>query len=139
MAEFKSAAKKENLERMIDFILSCSERVGFSKKERNEIHLASEEILMNIISYAYPEESVQGEVLIRCTCLPGKSGIRVEFIDSGVPFNPLHSPEPDITLPMEKRQIGGLGLFLVENVMDSIEYKRTSKNNHLIIEKRARG
>ncbi len=124
---------------MIDFILSGSEGVGFSNKERNEIHLASEEVLVNIISYAYPEGSAGGDVLIRCTHLPRKSGIRVEFIDSGIPFNPLLTPAPDITLPMEKRQIGGLGLFLVENVMDSIEYKRTSKNNHLIIEKKAKG
>jgi serine/threonine-protein kinase RsbW len=139
MAQLKTVATMENLERMIDFVLSGSKGVGFSKKEENEIHVASEEILVNIINHAYPELSEPKEVLIRCTHLRRKPGIRIEFIDSGVPFDPLKNPDPDTALPIEERPIGGLGLFIVRNVMSSVQYRRTGNQNRLTVEKIAGG
>jgi anti-sigma regulatory factor (Ser/Thr protein kinase) len=139
MARLETIATMDNLEKMIDFVISGSKDVGFSKKEENEIHLASEEILVNIINHAYPKLSEPGEVLIRCTRLARKPGIRIEFIDSGVPFNPLNNPDPDTALPVEERPIGGLGLFIVRNVMSSVEYRRTGNQNRLAIEKIAQG
>jgi serine/threonine-protein kinase RsbW len=135
MAELSAPAQMGNLDRLIDFIISGSKAIGFSDKQLEEIHLASEEILVNIISYAYADKSEPGNVKIRYTHLHDDPGIRIEFLDSGVPYDPLGRPDPDISLPLEERQTGGLGLFLVKSVMSSVTYKRIGECNCLTIEK----
>ena len=59
----------------------------------------------------------------------------LSFIDEGVPFNPLESDEPDVSLSAEERAIGGLGIFLVKKTMDSIKYRYENGQNILTIEK----
>ena len=59
----------------------------------------------------------------------------VEFIDSGIAFNPLERSEPDLTLSADEREIGGLGIFLTKKFMDSVEYNYTNGQNHLIMTK----
>ena len=139
MAELSVPARTGNLDRLIDFIVSGSKAVGFSNKQLKEIHLASEEILVNIISYAYADRSEPGDVKVRYTRLHDDPGIRVEFLDSGVPYDPLGRPDPDVSLPLEERQTGGLGLFLVKSVMSSVTYKRIGETNCLTIEKLKQG
>jgi serine/threonine-protein kinase RsbW len=139
MAELSAPAQMGNLDRLIDFVMSGSKAIGFSDKELKEIHLASEEILVNIISYAYADKSEPGDVKIRCTDLHEDPGIRIEFVDSGVPYDPLGRPDPDIDLPLEKRQTGGLGLFLVKRVMSSVSYERVGEHNCLTVEKLKQG
>ena len=55
--------------------------------------------------------------------------------DDGLPFNPLEAPEPDLDSPIETRQIGGLGIHLVRNVTDGLEYRRNEGRNRLVIRK----
>lgn len=74
--------------------------------------VAAEEVLTNIAHYAYAPE--QGTVkLLRCRVRPMPFQVVLQFQDSGRPFNPLHKPGPDITLPAEKRDEGGLGIAMV--------------------------
>ena len=74
------------------------------------IRLVSEEIIVNILNYAYPQQA-EGYLTL---CLWDEDGeITLEFIDGGIPFNPLDKADPDISLPLEQREIGGLGIFLV--------------------------
>ena len=81
------------------------------------IRLVSEEIIVNILNYAYPQQA-EGYLTL---CLWDEDGeITLEFIDGGIPFNPLDKADPDISLPLEQREIGGLGIFLVREMMDDV-------------------
>lgn len=106
-------------------LLSCSEEVFFA------IRLACEEVVVNIASYAYPDDA-EGfiDIDIRKT-----DRIILRFEDGGVPFNPLNYEEPDITLPWEERCIGGLGIYLVMKKMDAVRYEYANNRNILTIEK----
>lgn len=97
------------------------------------IRLVCEEIIVNIIHYAYTTET--DAYLILCVC--DENGIlSIEFRDGGKPFNPLEKEQPDVTLPPEERDIGGLGIFLVCEMMDEVEYTHTGKENRLVIKKK---
>ena len=97
------------------------------------IRLVSEEIIVNILNYAYPQQA-EGYLTL---CLWDEDGeITLEFIDGGIPFNPLDKADPDISLPLEQREIGGLGIFLVREMMDDVAYTYVNKENRLTIKKK---
>lgn len=126
-------AKLDNLESMLQFIRNGAEQQGFSKKDINRIQVAAEEALVNVISYAYPDDG--GDVEIRCNA-KGAEGLVIEIIDWGIPFDPLSLPEPDIEAPPEERELGGLGIHIMRNIMDEVSYKREGDRNILTLLKR---
>ena len=99
------------------------------------MRLASEEALVNVINYAY--SGGQGNVLVSCG-EAGAGGIKIELSDAGVPFDPLSRPEPDTTLPMEQRKIGGLGILMIRKSMDEVAYRRENGRNILTMVKFAK-
>jgi serine/threonine-protein kinase RsbW len=130
MAKILLSAKLENLESMIEFIRDGAEKYGFDNKKIDQIHLASEEALVNIINYAYPDKN--GSIEITYDIKEGK-GLVIEIIDWGIPFDPLSIPEPDIDAPIEDRTIGGLGIFFIKKVVDEVRYRRDGQSNILTI------
>ena len=88
--------------------------------------------IMNVTSYAYPEDS-EGflDVDIQKT-----DRMTIRFEDGGVPFNPLEQEKPDTGLSWDKRRIGGLGIFLFRRKMDDVRYAYVDNKNVLTIEKK---
>ena len=132
MAKIILPAELENLELMIRFIKNSAEKRGFSSKEMNRIQLAVEEVLVNIISHAYPDDS--GDIEITYYIREDK-GLVVEVVDWGIPFDPLSVPEPDIEASLEDREIGGLGIHIMRNIMDEVYYERAEHRNILTLVK----
>lgn len=97
------------------------------------LNLAVEEIVVNIVSYAYPE-GTDGELDIEVHA--DEEAMTLTFADKGIPFNPLAKEDPDTTLGIEERPIGGLGIFLVKQMMDSVSYRYEEGRNVLIIKKK---
>ncbi|MFA5099258.1 MAG: SpoIIE family protein phosphatase [Candidatus Omnitrophota bacterium] len=124
-------AKIENLEKMFAFIREGAGRQGFIQEHIDKIQLACEEALVNVISYAYPGKS--GDVEI--TYLNNASFLEISIIDSGIPFDPLSLPDPDIRASMGDRKIGGLGIFMMKKIMDEVRYKRDGERNILTLVK----
>jgi anti-sigma regulatory factor (Ser/Thr protein kinase) len=133
MNELILEARMENMEAVQDFV---SARIADCPlKVQNQIGIAVDEIFSNIARYAY--RPGVGGATVRIAV---EDTITIEFEDSGEAFDPLSLADPDITLSAEERKIGGLGLFLVKNLMDSIAYRRVGKKNILTLQKRlARG
>ena len=90
-----------------------------------KIRLCIEEVVENIVSYAYSHDN--GWIVAK-TERDGDSVV-ISLRDAGIPFDPLAKPDPDITLPAEARQIGGLGIFLCKQMMDSVRYEYTDGCN----------
>ena len=124
-------AKDENLDPVITFIHSvlppeCKAEI------LNKIDLAVEEIFINIAHYAYDGKEGNAEI----SCSFENNNLCVEFADTGVQCNPLQKEDPDITKPLEERDIGGLGIFLTKQFMDTVDYKYENNKNILTIQKR---
>ena len=84
-----------------------------------QITMAVEEIFVNVASYAYAPGT--GMVTVRVEV--GGDEAAITFIDSGMQYNPLAKADPDVTVPVEERSIGGLGIFLTKKVMDDLSYE----------------
>ncbi|MCI6721060.1 ATP-binding protein [Treponema porcinum] len=129
-------AADENLEAVNDFIHEQIKPFSCHSQTLFQIDLAVEEIFVNISHYAYSPD--KGTVQIDCSVektadAPAK--LTVSFTDKGKAFNPLAKPDPDITLSVEEREIGGLGIFLTKKYMDSVLYERKDNQNILTFTK----
>lgn len=109
-------------------------RASLPAAVRHAFDLALEEWLSNIIKYAHANP--EGEHWIDLRFLAGAGCARVEVEDSGREFNPIQAPLVDTTEPLETRGIGGLGLHMIRQSMDSVEYRREGGRNILTLDKR---
>jgi anti-sigma regulatory factor (Ser/Thr protein kinase) len=100
------------------------------------LNLALDEVVTNIISYAYDDQA-EHQVGIR-VALDGDDVV-VHVEDDGGAFNPLDAPKPDLGLGLDERPIGGLGVHIVRSVMDTVEYRREGDRNIFIMRKRTAG
>jgi len=132
MPEIKVPADVERIVDVLQFINETMCEAGAEGKQSNNINIAVEEVFVNIANYAYL--SGDGYVIISVDITADI--ITIEFIDSGKPYNPLLKDDPDITLSAEEREIGGLGVFLVKNIMDNVSYRYEGGRNILTISKK---
>jgi serine/threonine-protein kinase RsbW len=98
-----------------------------------EVNVSLEELLTNVISYAY-EDNQEHEITLRLSFADGEMAAELE--DDGLPFNPLERAEPDLSIPLEERQIGGLGIFLARKFMTDLTYQRRDGKNLLRLKKK---
>ena len=98
--------------------------------------LALDEILTNIISYAY-DDAREHIIVVRLSLDQEKWTVEVE--DDGRPFNPLNAPEPDTKQLLGERPIGGLGIHLVRKLIDELEYRRQKDKNILFMKLKVKG
>ena len=131
MVALNIKANADNTGKVIDFVAAELKLHDFTAAMRAEILIAVEEVFVNIASYAY-EPAEDGDVSLSVT-VNGKAVIRFE--DSGLPFNPLKNDSPDLNAPIMERDIGGLGIHFVKNMMDKVEYVYADGKNILTISK----
>ena len=127
-------ARIDQLDKVLAFVDGILESLDCPMKTQMQIDVAVEELYVNIASYAYAPAA--GPVTIRVDVAPDRHTVEITFIDSGVPYDPLQKPDPDVTLPSEERQIGGLGIFMVKKSMDDMRYSYVDGQNRLTISKR---
>ncbi len=121
----------DNFEKFMDFIETNLTSEGVANNKITEILTASEEIIINVINYAYPDKKGPLEITIE-----NKTNCNsITFTDHGNKFNPLEKPDPDITLSLDEREIGGLGILMVKKLMDEVYYEFINNKNQLIIKK----
>lgn len=118
----------QQIPQLADFVGTIAHDMKLSQSLAMGLNLALEEAVTNVILYAYPKGSdglVDIEAILRQNSL--------EFIisDSGIPFDPTAAPEADVTLSAEERPIGGLGIFLVRQIMDEVHYEHKDNKNFL--------
>jgi len=123
-------AEMDSLMQSLDFVRSFTAENGFDKGRTGEIELCLEEILVNISSYAYPAGG--GDIGLSCR-LKSDGTLIVEVTDQGVPFDPLSVPDPDTSADVDNRNIGGLGIYFVKQLMDDVQYRREHERNILTL------
>lgn len=121
-------AHTDSIARCAEFVVACATAAQFPPARVREMELVVEEVLVNICRHAYRD--APGEVEIRCVRADSEH-LFVEFIDRGKPFNILASPIPDLTVDVNERQVGGLGIPLIRAMMDKVSYWREGDRNIL--------
>ena len=125
--------KVSEISKLNAFVKSATTAIHMENDMANKTRLAVEEAVTNCIEYAYPA-GVIGDVTVVIEADDSK--IRFIITDSGVDFDPTKVSKADTTLSVDERPIGGLGVFLVRGLMDSINYERSDGKNILRLEKR---
>lgn len=125
--ELQMEARRDRLDGLLDVLRLDAEQQGCPTEKIVSLEICAEEIFVNIASYAYGNKT--GEVLI--TEEVTEHGISLCFQDCGIPYNPLEKADPDTTLPLEERQVGGLGIYMVKSMMDSLCYEYVDGYNCL--------
>ena len=132
---FKQEAKIENYKELYSWIHKVCEEWNVNPELTNKLDMCGEEIFANIAFYAYPDgiDSNGAKGLVEAQLQLIDDVIIFEFKDSGIEYNPLEKPDPDINLPPEERPLGGLGIFMTKEMADDISYKRTHDKNILTL------
>lgn len=97
------------------------------------VTLSLEEAVANVMKYAY-EAGTEGKIRVVATI--GASAITFTVRDSGVAFDPTAAADPDVSLPADEREVGGLGIYLIKHYMDEVRYERIGHENILTLTKK---
>ena len=127
-------AEIEHQDEVMSFVNDLLEKASASPEIIAKTNIVLDEVFTNICNYAYT--SAEGTVTIRCTIGGSPVFMSLVFSDTGKPFNPLNKTDPDITASIEDREIGNLGIFMVKQIMDSVEYEYKNGENVLAMTKR---
>lgn len=126
-------AKIENLPSVTEFVTQALENKNCPMKIIMQMELVIEELFVNISNYAYFPEV--GPAIVCRDFEENPKALKLIFTDYGKPYNPLKHEDPDTTLEVDEREIGGLGIFLVKKNVDEISYKYENGKNILTIKK----
>jgi serine/threonine-protein kinase RsbW len=121
------------LERMSEAVSAWCRGNAISATAEYQVNLALDEIVSNVIRHGWKDDG-EHQLHVRISRLEDE--LRVEVEDDATPFNPLEAPAPDVNLPLEERPVGGLGIHLVRQFMDGLEYRRQGARNCLVMKKK---
>jgi serine/threonine-protein kinase RsbW len=121
-------ADMAELERLNDTIDSFGETNHWSPKSLFQIKLTLEELVTNTLSYGFNGQHGQ-RILLKL--VQEDHHVSIEVSDNGIAFDPLQKPPPDLGASLEDREVGGLGVYLVRQMMDSVTYRRIGEWNQL--------
>lgn len=124
------------LDRLHQVLWQFGKEQELPKNVINAMNLALEEIVTNVIEHGY-DDNGEHAIIIRCSVKDGQ--IMSEVEDDGKPFNLIDCPDPDISQSLEDRPLGGLGIYLVRNVMDGLDYTYQGGKNRIKVTKRIDG
>jgi anti-sigma regulatory factor (Ser/Thr protein kinase) len=122
--------RPEDLSRVTEEAVRFIEEHGIGGKAVYLANLAIEEMGTNILKYGYDDTAVH-EIRLRLELLPGS--LRLALEDDGHEFNPLNAPASEIHLPVEERAIGGLGIHMVREMAESLDYERCGGRNRVTV------
>lgn len=121
MWEITVEATIDKLYAVTEFVETHLAALNCPRKVILQVDIAIDELFTNIVQYAYG--SKPGPVTVRVEFEDTPPTVAITFMDSGIPYDPLQRADPDITLPVEERDAGGLGIFLVKKSMDNVDRK----------------
>ena len=109
-------------------VSKCGEDLGLNPEKITDIGVATEEALVNICNYAYQDKA--GEVKVTCL-LDDENRFVIEIEDRGIPFDLKVLDDPDLSHDISEREVGGLGVFIIKELMEDVQYRREDDKNIL--------
>ena len=124
--------QRDQVDTVRKFFDDYSKKNKLTEKTVHDIQMALDELLTNIVNYGY-EDSDEHKIDVRFGI--NDDAVRVEIIDDSKPYNILEQENPDISLSVEDKPIGGLGIFLIKKLMSNVDYYTKEGKNHLVMTK----
>ena len=124
--------QRDQVDTVRKFFDDYSKENKLTEKTVHDIQMALDELLTNIVNYGY-EDSDEHKIDVRFGI--NDDAVRVEIIDDSKPYNILEKENPDISLSVEDKPIGGLGIFLIKKLMSNVDYYTKEGKNHLVMTK----
>ncbi len=124
--------QRDQVDTVRKFFDDYSKENKLTEKTVHDIQMALDELLTNIVNYGY-EDSDEHKIDVRFGI--NDDAVRVEIIDDSKPYNILEQESPDISLSVEDKPIGGLGIFLIKKLMSNVDYYTKEGKNHLVMTK----
>ena len=132
-AQLVVPADRGRFSELQQWLLSIASELDIQERIKKQLMISCDEIFTNIASYAYPDGN--GNIAVTVEFISETLCLRIIFSDSGTAFDPLEISEPDTGSALSERKIGGLGIFMVKKMMDSVEYCRQDGKNILTLTK----
>ena len=117
---------------LLDWVEARCRESGLASELTFKVMLAIEEAVTNVVAHAFTDVPAPHRIRVRLD-IDGER-CAAEVVDNGRPFDPSAAPTPDLTGPLERRDAGGLGIHLIRNMADRIEYRRDNGQNRLRLE-----
>ena len=133
MKEMNIEATIDNIPTVTAWVDEQLEALDCPMKAQMQIDIAIDELFSNIARYAYNPET--GPATVRVEVTENPLAVVITFIDKGIPYDPLKKEDPNTNLPIEERDEGGLGIYMVKKTMDDIAYEYVDGQNILRIKK----
>ena len=132
MEPLSASGTLESLELIRDYVKAAARMAGLDRKAAYRLQLAVDEIATNIMTHGYAEAGLEGMLEVSATL--DEETLTISIEDTGVAYDPSPQPLEDLDLPLEQREIGGLGLFLAIQNVDEFRYERVGdRNRHTLI------
>ncbi len=130
MTSLTLPGRLESLDQVAEFVQTAAQEAQLPAPAAYRLQLAVDEVATNVVTHAYREKGLDGELHLLCERDATALTIHVE--DTGEPYDPTTRPEPtDLDRPLEEREIGGLGLFLARRSVDELRYERRGDRNRM--------
>lgn len=133
MQPIQITADIDSLELVSQYILEATQLAGLDSRKGYQLLLAADELVTNIINHGYQETGKTGNINIAAEVDKNERQLHVAFEDDAPSFNPCHYVSPNLSLPLEMRPIGGLGLFLIHQNVDQLCYQRINNLNRTVL------
>ncbi len=127
MKEITVDATIDNVQTITDFVDERLEEMNCPVKAQMQLNIVIDELCSNVARYAYSDKT--GKVTVSVDTVDKPMKVWLTFTDEGVPYNPLAKEDPDITLSVEERKLGGLGIYMVKKMMDEFRYEYKDGKN----------
>ena len=135
-ATLEVPAENTQIHNVNEFLHAELDRRLCPKRVQSQLDLVVEELFVNVCRYAYADSGTTGMVKVQRTYSADPPCVKVKLIDEGVAFNPLEKPDVDLPTSVDDMTIGGLGLFMVKQLVDDIRYERLDDSNVVTIIKK---
>lgn len=126
-----------DIEKMAAFLDEELEKINCPIKVRHQLDIALDEIASNIINYGYKDK--KGPLTVSFEYRKARNAVYLKFIDEGVPYNPINNTDPDLSVSLDERKVGGVGIYIVKKTMDDMRYKYEGGKNILTLTKYIKG
>jgi anti-sigma regulatory factor (Ser/Thr protein kinase) len=138
MATLSLFADLSHLTTIREFVARSARELGLDERALYDLQLAVDEASTNVVQHAYGGQGGQIEVTVE----PAEDGVRVKVRDWGTAFDPQAVPVPDVTAPLGERKLGGLGLFIIHQVMADVRFEFDAQQGNtltMVVRKRGGG
>ena len=127
--------RQSEVQQLHDKLEALARETGIAPEHLHKVQLSAEEYVTNVFKYAFDQ---QGEHQVKVRLQLENGELSLEFEDEGRPFNLLEYPTPDLTVPLDQRPIGGLGIHMIRQSMDQVAYCRKAGKNIVVMTRRVR-